>query len=64
MLKVGECVHLDCRISFICSDRIHQNYPCPHKGNFSRCPCYIAFTKEMEEQLKAKGYFCIPVKEV
>lgn len=59
---VGECFHL--RSSFICSDRIHQNYPCPYRNNINKCPHSIVVTEAMVKQLKEKGYVQVPFSEI
>ena len=53
--KIGSCVYLV--NDFVCSHGKHQNYPCPYRSNTEKCPCYVAFTKQMEKQLNEKGYF-------
>lgn len=53
--KIGVCVHLV--NGFVCSHGKHQNYPCPYRNNTTKCACCIPFTKQMEKQLKEKGYY-------
>lgn len=53
--KIGSCVHLV--NDFVCSHGKHQNYPCPYRSNAGKCPCYVAYTEQMEKQLKEKEYF-------
>jgi hypothetical protein len=53
--KIGSCVHLV--NDFVCSHGKYQNYPCPYRSNAEKCPCYVAFTEQMEKQLNEKGYF-------
>lgn len=53
--QVGSCVNLV--IDYVCSDGIHQNYPCPYRDKPEKCPHFIEFTEQMEKQLKEKGYF-------
>jgi hypothetical protein len=59
-MKVGQCIHLVS--DFICTEGKYQNYPCPYKGNISKCSCSIQVTTEMAEQWKAKGYVKVATK--
>lgn len=55
--NIGDCLHL---ISgFICSCGKHQNYPCPHKTNFTKCSGAVIITEDMAEQWKSQGYIII-----
>lgn len=58
----GECLHL--AGSFICSDKIHQNYPCPYRNDISKCPHSIVITEQMKEQYDNHGCVTVPLSEL
>lgn len=62
-MKAGECMNLI--NSFVCSERrAHQNYPCPYRGNFSKCKYFVRVTKEMEKDWNEKGIVTISMSEM
>ena len=48
--------------SFICTQGKHQNYPCPYRNDYSKCPSCITVTEQMEKDYRENGYVCVPVK--
>lgn len=59
---IGECLHLVG--SFICSDKIHQNYPCPYGHNIDKCPHSIKITEKMKEQFEQHGCVTLSKSEL
>lgn len=58
---IGDCVHLV--NNFVCSCGKYQNYPCPFKGDFTKCKNFVPFTQKMLDDVKTKGYFTFEPKE-
>ena len=57
-MKVGECFNLV--NSFICSEGKNQNFPCPYRDNFKKCPSCITVTQDMVDQMEKQGWVNIP----
>lgn len=58
--KIGSCCHLV--IDYVCTHGTHQNYPCPYKGDFTRCKNFVQLTQKMIDDINIKGYYTIPIK--
>ena len=55
--KIGSCIHAI--NDYICSHGVHQNYPCPYRCDMEKCSYFIAFTEQMQEDIKTKGGYRI-----